>query len=153
VLATAGEGARFWLPGGFDRIRLTAGQTGGVLGITESEEASGDAPPLHVHTHEDETYFVVEGTYTFFIGDQTLTAESGSVVFAPRGIPHTYRIESPAARYICVITPGGWEGFFADAGIPAADPDFVPPAADPDFDRIGAIAERFGVSILGPPPL
>lgn len=153
VLATTGEAPRFWVSGGFDRILLTATQTGGTIGVIESEEASGDAPPLHVHTKEDETYFVLEATYTFIIGDESITARTGSVVFAPRGIPHGYRIGSPTARYLCANTPGGWEAFFAEAGVAAPDSDFSRPEENPDFDWLGAIAERFGVSIVGLPPL
>jgi hypothetical protein len=79
-------------------------------------------------------------------------APAGSVVFAPRGIPHTYRVDSPTARYLCLIVPGGWEQFFAAAGLPALAPDFSTPHEDPDFDKIGAVAERYGVDIVGPPP-
>lgn len=145
------EGPRYWLAGGFDKIRLTADQTGGVLGVTETEETRGSGPPSHVHTREDETFYVIEGSYTFVIGDETFAAPTGSLVFAPRGIPHTYRIDSPTARYLCLIAPPGWEQFFADAGQPAAEPDFSPPDEDPDFDRIGAVAALRGVNIVGPP--
>ena len=71
-------------------------------------------------------------------------------LFAPRGIPHTYRIDSPTGRYLYLIVPAGWERFFAAAGLPAAEPNFSPPDEE-DFDRIGDIAAQSGVSILGPP--
>lgn len=150
LLAARDDAPRFWLPGGYDRIRLSARQTGGVLGVTESEETNQDATPMHIHEREDETFYILEGTYTFVIGDETIRAEAGSLVFAPRGVTHAYRIESPRGRYLCVITPGGWEEFFAEAGVPARD-DFVLPEQEPDWDSIGAIAGRYGVSIVGPP--
>jgi quercetin dioxygenase-like cupin family protein len=150
VVVGPDEGSRYWVAGGFDTIRLTGEQTGGALGVTETEETRGAGPPLHVHSREDETYYVVEGSFTFFIGDETIAATSGSLVFAPRGIPHTYRIDSPTGRYLCLIVPAGWERFFAAAGLPAAEPNFSPPDEE-DFDRIGDIAAQSGVSILGPP--
>jgi quercetin dioxygenase-like cupin family protein len=144
------KATRYWLVGGYDRIVLTAAQTAGGLGVTLSEEQAGDSPPLHVHTREDETFVVLDGVYTFFLGAERISAPAGTVVFAPRGIPHSYRIESPTARYLCFITPGGFERFFSDVGLPADDPAFAPPDKEPDFERLGAVAETYGVTLLGP---
>ena len=54
----------------------------------------------------DETYYVLEGEYTFFVGDESIRASVGRTIFAPRRIPHTYRAES-AARHLWVISPAG----------------------------------------------
>lgn len=70
----AWRGSRYWVAGGFDKILLNSDQTGGTLGVTETEETRGTGPPLHVHALEDEAYYVIEGSYTFFIGDETITA-------------------------------------------------------------------------------
>jgi quercetin dioxygenase-like cupin family protein len=79
-------GSRSWVAGGFDTIRLSGDQTGGALGVTETQEPRGADPPLHVHSREDETDDVVEGSFRVLIGDETIAATSGSVVFAPRGV-------------------------------------------------------------------
>jgi quercetin dioxygenase-like cupin family protein len=123
VVVGPDEGSRSWVAGGFDTTRLTGDQSGGALGVTETQAPRGAGPPLHVHSREDETDDDVEGSFMFFIGDETIAATSGSVVFAPRGIPRTYRIDSPTGRSLCLIVPAGWERFFA-AGLPAAEPNF-----------------------------
>jgi quercetin dioxygenase-like cupin family protein len=146
-----GEGDPRWVTGSLDTIKATAEQTGGAFGLVESTERKGDAPPLHVHDREDEAYYVIEGALTFFIGDQTIDAPAGSLVFAPRRIPHTYRVDAPTSRILAINVPGGWEGFFDEADTSAIGTT-DPPDAAPDFERLGQIAARYGVEILGDPP-
>jgi quercetin dioxygenase-like cupin family protein len=85
VVVGPDEGPR-WVAGGVDTIRLTGEQTGGALGVSETQAPRGAGPPLHVHGREDETDDVVEGSFRFVIGDETIAATSGAVVFAPRGV-------------------------------------------------------------------
>jgi mannose-6-phosphate isomerase-like protein (cupin superfamily) len=140
-----------WVTGSLDTIKVTAAQTRGRFGLIESHERKGDAPPLHVHETEDEAYYVIEGQLTFFIGDDVMPARAGTLVFAPRRIPHTYRVDSATSRIIVINAPGGWERFFTEAGESAVGrPN--PPDEDPDFDRLSALAANYGVTILGPPP-
>ncbi|MFY9588963.1 MAG: quercetin 2,3-dioxygenase [Actinomycetota bacterium] len=146
-----GGGDARWVTGSLDTIKATGEQTGGSFGLIESTERRGDAPPLHVHEHEDEAYYVIEGDLTFFIGDDTLTLSAGAFLFAPRGIPHTYRVDSDRSRLIAINAPGGWEAFFAEAGTPAAGTS-GPPNEEPDYERLGELAARRGVTILGDPP-
>jgi hypothetical protein len=68
VVVGPDEGSRYWVAGGFDTIRLTGEQTGGALGVTETEETHGAGPPLHIHSREDETYDVVEGSFGRYLG-------------------------------------------------------------------------------------
>ena len=79
----------------------------------------------------------------------------GSFGFAPAGAPHTFRLDSPEARLLLLITPGasGHEGMFAEMGEAATDhvlPD--PPDGPPDFASLAAVAAKHGTTILGPPP-
>ncbi len=145
------EGDARWVTGSLDVIKVTASQTGGAFGMIESTEQRGDAPPVHVHENEDEAYFIIEGELTFFLGAETVVAPAGSVVFAPRGIPHTYRVKSETSRLIAINVPGGWERFFTEAGTSATGmPE--PPEEEPDFARLGELAAGYGVTIVGDPP-
>jgi quercetin dioxygenase-like cupin family protein len=145
------EGDPWWVTGSLDTIKVTAAQTRGSFGLIESHERKGDAPPLHVHQTEDEAYYIIEGELTFFIGDEVISAATGTLVFAPRRIPHTYRVDSATSRILVINVPGGWEKFFTQAGVSAVGrPN--PPDEDPDFDRLSLLASSYGVTILGPPP-
>jgi hypothetical protein len=50
---------------------------------------------------------------------------------------------------LAVITPGGLESFFLEAGEPATD-DSSPPPGPPDIEKVRAAAAKYGVEI---PPL
>jgi quercetin dioxygenase-like cupin family protein len=73
-----GEGDARWVMGELDTIKATAAQTGGLFGLKESKSAKGSGPPLHVHEHEDEACYVLEGEVTFFVGDDVVTASAGT---------------------------------------------------------------------------
>ena len=146
-----GEGSALWFQGNRITIKATAGSTGGAFGLVESMVAPGYSPPLHIHDREDETFWVLEGEVTIRCGDSTFRASAGACAFLPRGVPHTFVVEGSApARMLGILTPGGGEAFFAEAGRPAAGDGFPPPAA-PDLEQLTRAATRFGNRIVGPP--
>ena len=75
-------------------ITLKASNPG--IGITEVVLKPGEEPPLHVHKHEDEWLYVLEGEVTFHVGGENYRAQAGGFVSFPRGIPHTFSIETPS---------------------------------------------------------
>lgn len=146
------EAASFWIAGGLDAILATAEQTAGQFALLEATSRRGDGPPLHLHDREDEGYYTLEGEYTFFVGDETIAAPSGTWVFTPRRIPHTFVCESQEGRHLHLIIPAGFEAFFSEAGERATDLHAPPREAPPDVERLTALAARYDVTILGPPP-
>jgi quercetin dioxygenase-like cupin family protein len=82
------------------------------LGAIEAVIPPGDEPPLHVHSGEDEWFYLIEGEVTFHVGDQTFRESAGAFVSFPRGIAHTFTVESSSARLLIVNTPGGFERMF-----------------------------------------
>jgi mannose-6-phosphate isomerase-like protein (cupin superfamily) len=147
------EGPAVWIVDALDSIKATAEQTGGRFAVIEAMERQGSGPPLHVHQKEDEGYYVLEGQYSFFIGDESIEAPEGTWVYAPKGIPHTFRCESPTGRVLMLIVPGGWEGFFVEAGQTTAQHRLSPASEEQaDFEHIARVAGTYGVTILGPPP-
>ena len=126
-------------------IRVHGRDTGGVVSVVESHDVPGGGPPSHIHHREDETFQILEGEYEFAVAGQTLTARKGATIFAPRGIPHTYRCLGPVpGRLLCVITPAGFEGFFEEISA-------LGPQPQPDISRVLALAKRYGLEILAPP--
>lgn len=84
------------------------GSTGDSFVIVEWVAEIGDhwIAPLHVHDHDDEAWYLLEGTLGFRLGEGYVEAGAGSGVFARRGTPHTYRNAGPIpARYLLVMTP------------------------------------------------
>ena len=147
-----GEGKALWAFDTLGTVKASADSTGGVLGLIEQLAPRGSGSPLHIHTREDEWFYVIEGELTFWVGGETIAAPAGSFVFGPRNIPHTFVVSSDQARFLLGTNPGGFENFMAAAGVPAERLE-VPPPADgpPDVEAMTAAAASFGIQIIGPP--
>jgi quercetin dioxygenase-like cupin family protein len=149
------EGEAWWWTGELATIKATGEQTDGRYALVEVLAPEGVPIPLHVHHKEDETFYLLEGEMTFYVGDETLKAGPGSFVFGPRDVPHTYTVDSGPARLLFLFTPAGFKGFVKEAGEPARELTLPPPTAPPDeatMEEFMAIACRYGAEILGPPP-
>lgn len=114
IVRQTSAGAMYQVVGHPTRCIMSADDTGGAYSLFELHCPPGDSVPVHSHSNEDETFIVLEGTLTFFVGGVTHTAPPGTVVFGPRNIPHQFRNESDQhARLYVMTTPGGFERFFA----------------------------------------
>lgn len=72
-------------------------------------------PPPHIHTKEDETFYVLEGTPTFRLDDDVFVARPGDFVNVPKGTLHNFRNDSDQPiRMILTFTPAGIEKFFEE---------------------------------------
>lgn len=95
-------------------IRISAEQTGGRLGAFEVEVPAGEGPPLHIHDREDEFFRVLEGRFAFWCNGQRVELETDGMLVVPRGAVHRFQnVGDTAGRLMCIMTPGGFEGFFA----------------------------------------
>jgi quercetin dioxygenase-like cupin family protein len=128
-------------------ILASTSDTNGVVGAVEVAGPGGAVPPLHVHHREDEAFYVLEGEYSVFIGDDVITGSPGTWVWGPRGVPHGYQVHSERSRHLSLIMPGGFEAFFEEVAAIAT------PDADPrnEMSRLAAVAARYGVELLRPP--
>jgi mannose-6-phosphate isomerase-like protein (cupin superfamily) len=146
-----GEGHAVWFLRNRVTIKATAGSTGGAYGLFESLIAPGFSPPLHVHHREDEAFWVLDGEVSMRCGDRTFRAPAGSFVFLPRDVPHTFVVEGDTpVRMLTLLTPGGGEAFFLEAGR-RPEHDGLPPAAPPDIATLQRVGAKFGSEIVGPP--
>jgi quercetin dioxygenase-like cupin family protein len=126
-------------------IRIHGHDTGGVVSAVESHDVPGGGPPPHIHSREDETFQVLEGEYEFTVDGKSFVVKKGTTIFAPRGIPHTYRyLGQTPGRLMCVITPAGFEEFFEVIGA-------LTPQQQQDIPRVITIGKEFGLEFLPPP--
>jgi quercetin dioxygenase-like cupin family protein len=146
-----GAGERTWSLNNLVTLKASAGETSGALGVLEVLVDKNGEPPPHVHHGEDESFYVLDGHVTMYVGDQVLDAPTGSFVFAPRDIPHRFTVDSGEAKLLLVITPGGFEGIFFEVG-EVATTSTIPPPAPPDIARIVQAAAARDCEILPPPP-
>jgi quercetin dioxygenase-like cupin family protein len=103
-------------------------------------------PPRHVHTREDEWFYVLEGELVFEIDGERHVVGAGGSVWLRRGVVHAYQnFTSRDARLLIVTTPGAFCEFFVE--LSAA----TPPDGMPAFEVLGALGEKYGITTLGPP--
>src|SRR5215210_8705303 len=142
-----------WYLGCLFPVLADSEETGGQYGLIESLSPKGTEPPRHVHSREDETFYLLEGEITFYIGEETYEATPGMVVSAPRGIPHSYTFETDVIRMLVLVTPGGFEEFFRPPQFskPARALEIPPPEGPPDVVAMVAALEQRGVEVVGPP--
>lgn len=92
-------------------VKCSNRSTGGSLALYRSI-VDGAGPPLHTHTHEDETIVVLDGRIECTCGDDAWSGGPGTVFFMPRGLPHTFRSMNGAATILFLVTPGHLDDFF-----------------------------------------
>src|SRR5215468_5749835 len=93
--------------------------TNGAFLLVEAMLAPGTEPPPHVHTREDELFYVLEGEFDVYIGKEAFKVEKGECVFLPRLKPHAFAIGSPRIRLLTLFRPAGLEDAFRSASSPA----------------------------------
>jgi quercetin dioxygenase-like cupin family protein len=120
-------------------------------GVIETELEADRGTPFHRHTDEDEAFYVLEGELLLFLeGGRRLTARAGDYVHLPRGTAHGFRTLA-RTRMLVLSDPMGFVDFTRECGVPAERPE-PPPPAQPDMSRIGPIAQKYRIDILGPLP-
>ena len=147
-----GEGKMFWVVGDLVTFKIASENVNGAFTLGEEITPPQGGPPPHVHTREDETFYVLEGELEFMVGEQTLLASAGSVVYVPKNIRHAFKNIGPTpSRMAVLITPGGLEKMFEEFGEPVTDPS-SPPEGPPDVERLVAVSQKYGVQVLPSPP-
>ncbi len=148
---TAGEGlSAVWWKTGRVWVKAGGGETGGRFSQVEVDDPQGTAPPMHVHHHEDETFFVLEGDVSVFAGGERIEVGPGDYAFVPRGVEHAYLVRSERARMLVTFSPAGFEEFFVEIGVAGDEPpaDAVMPSPEEFARRLAP----YGCDITGPPP-
>src|SRR6476619_7053046 len=84
------EGEAFWLLGMLEIVKIGGEATDGEYGLLEITVRAGEGSPWHVHPDEDEWFYVLDGEFTFHVGDAELTLTAGGFAFGPKGVPHTF---------------------------------------------------------------
>lgn len=146
------DGEALWFNGALGLLRATADQTEGRFAAFELRPRKGFAAPLHAHKHEDEFFLVLSGQIRLQHGDTLVDATPGSFAYTPRGVGHSFHVDSDDARLLLFFGPAGVEGFFRDVATPARTLG-LPPADEPvpDREKLIEIMGRHGQTVLGPP--
>jgi quercetin dioxygenase-like cupin family protein len=112
------------------RFLATGEETGGSYSTMEILVPPGVGPDLHVHDNEEESFYIVEGNLTYWVGDQTFRVAPGDYVHIPRGTSHGFKNGAMPAKLIATFAPAGAEKLFQEAGEPVTAEQIARTMAD-----------------------
>lgn len=135
-------------------VRVARDETSDGLSVLELFAPRGDSPPLHIHHTEDEVFHVIAGELRFQLGDRDLQLAAGDTLLAPKGVPHTYLVETQQARWLTVTAHGDFEGLVRSFSRPAAESDLPATSGPPtpaQAEALAAACLEHGIELVGPP--
>jgi mannose-6-phosphate isomerase-like protein (cupin superfamily) len=142
-----------WYLGSLTTNLAERNDTDGAFCLVQATLAPGHEPPPHMHSREDELFYVLDGEFDVYVGKEAFKVESGECIFLPRRKPHAFVIRSPRLRVLALFSPAGLEDAFRSMSSPAQNMDLPAGAltystADPN-DTAQRLKE-YGVHLLPP---
>jgi quercetin dioxygenase-like cupin family protein len=150
---TALPGLSKWYMGSLTTNLAEKNDTNGAFCLMQSTLAPGNEPPPHVHSREDELFYVLEGEFDVYVGAEAFKVETGESIFLPKLKPHAFVIRSPRLRLLTLFLPGGLEEAFRSRSSPAQNLDLPAEALTYSTADLTDTAQRlgeFGVRLLAP---
>jgi quercetin dioxygenase-like cupin family protein len=118
------------------RLLATAEQTNGAFAVGEFSGGEGPWTVPHVHQHTEESFYVLDGAFTFTLDTDETEARPGSFILVPRGTRHVLRAAPGGGRLLTLWVPGGLEAMFVELSR-------MPPGSLRDPEARKAISARF----------
>lgn len=110
-------------------IKAGAAETSGAMGLIEVVVPPMSGPPLHTHGNEDEAFYILDGRFEVVANDRELTVGAGGFIYLPKGTLHRFRnIGDKHSKLLLLFTPGGFEKYFLEVGMPVSQHPTPPPA-------------------------
>ncbi len=152
TLRQPNEGQTVAIVGDVYRFMATGDDTDGKYAMFEAIVRPGGGPPPHVHSREEESFYILEGEITFQVGDDRIVAKAGTFANMPVGSLHSFRNDTgQTARMIVSVAPAGLEKMFLEVGQPVAFGQQAPPPSMAEIDKLLAVAPSYGIEIRLPP--
>ncbi len=152
IFSSPDHGTSYSVVGNLCTFKAVSEDTGGAYALFEVFVPPQAGTPAHIHSHEDEAFYILEGEIEFQLNEQIIVATPNTFLHSPKGQLHRFiNIGSELAKMLCWAMPGGIEKFFAEVGKPIEDPQAPLPAVEPaDIEKILAIAPKYGIEIIPP---
>jgi quercetin dioxygenase-like cupin family protein len=132
-----------WYMGCLTTNLAESNDTNGAFFLVEVTMAPGNEPPPHVHSYEDELFYVLDGEFDVYVGQEAFKVRTGECIFLPRFVPHAFVVRSPRLQILTLFTPGGLEGAFRGESSPAQNLDLPTGAITYSMVELEKTARRF----------
>jgi mannose-6-phosphate isomerase-like protein (cupin superfamily) len=152
TIRTPTEGRTVAVVGDVYRFLAVAEETNGKYALFEALVPPGGGPPPHVHSREEEGFYILEGEITFTINGERVVATAGMSANMPVGTPHSFKNESSKpAKMLVSLAPAGLEQMFFEVGQPVpAGSTTAPPSTKEEIEKLLAVATRYGIEFRLP---
>lgn len=140
-----------WVLGDLYTFKVLGDSTNQSFALLELQIRPGGGAPLHCHSQEDESFYILEGALEFCLGDRRMLATPGTFLHAPKGIPHSFtnRSDRPM-KMLTWVNPAGLEQFFLEIGHPIDDPQTPPAVTIAELEALPNVAQKYGLTIFPP---
>lgn len=143
ILSAPNQNRNIGFPGTDIYHRVNSDDTAEVFSVVELVTQAGEGVMVHVHDHEDELVYVIEGEIEVTLGEQTMTATAGVLALLPRGIPHGFtNVGDKPSRVLDVILPGQFDNYFVELH------NLYKNADNPDSTTLNTLADKYGIRYL-----
>ena len=144
-------GDSLWVLGDLYTFKLTGKQTLGTVTVIEQIIQPENGPPPHIHHKEDESFYILDGRFSFLCGDRSADFDTGSFIYIPRGTLHSFKnIGETQGKLLVTITPAGLEEFFYSIGAPFTGMDSAPGFDPGIIDKIMKLAPMYQMEVRLP---
>jgi quercetin dioxygenase-like cupin family protein len=152
IITKPGEGRTVAVLGDVYRFLATGEDTNGNYALWEAIVPPGGGPPPHVHSREEEGFYVLEGEITLTVNGKRVMAKAGTFAPMPVDRPHSFKNESnKPAKLLISVAPAGLEKMFFEFGVPLAEgaTTALPPTKE-EIEKLLAVAPSYGIEIKLP---
>jgi quercetin dioxygenase-like cupin family protein len=152
VICKPAQGRTVAIVGDVYRFLATGEDTNGKYALIDALVPPGGGPPPHVHSREEEGFYILQGEITFTTDDQRLVACAGMFANMPVGTPHSFKNESSKmAKLLISVAPAGLEKMFFEFGVPLAEgtTTALPPTQE-EIEKLLRIAPKYSIEIRLP---
>lgn len=152
TIRSAAQGRTYAVVGDVYRFLATAEDTNGTYAMWEAIVPPGGGPPPHVHSREEEGFYILEGEITFYVDDKTVVAGAGMFASMPVGTAHSFRNESEQpAKMLITVAPAGLEQMFFRCGVPLVEGSTIAhPPSKAEITRLLELSPEYGIEIRLP---
>ena len=152
LLRKPNEGRTIAVVGDVYRFLATGDDTSGKYAMWEAIVPPGGGPPPHVHSREEEGFYILDGEITFTVNGEKIVATAGMFANVPVGTPHSFKNESDRpAKMLISVAPAGLEQMFMEVGVPLTEgaTTALPPTKE-EVEKLLTVAPRYGIEIRVP---
>ena len=153
IFMPSGTSPAVWGPGDLYSMLATGKDTNNAFFQFEAIVPAGGGPPPHIHSREDESFYIVSGNLQILLGDKTVQAKRGDFVYIPKGTVHQFKnVGSDTAVQLVTFVPSGVELFFQEVFPEVKDRNASPPPITEELiKKMNEAAPKYGLQFVSPP--